>query len=176
MPQRCAVLPRIQPCLSLQPRALPALTAPLISLCDGSANLIIWVFNCRSGWQLTACDTRAGVGPYRCHGCSRSAVSTYLSAQTDKEPQEVLSAPQETLFPCEGDRALAQVAQEGFGVSHLGDTRMPSGRGPGQLAVGGPARGGAWTRWTLEVPSNLSHGVLLYFPRELPSLVKPSVS
>ena len=41
-------------------------------------------------------------------------------------------------FHCEGDRALAQVAQGGCGVSFLGDVQKPFGHGPGQVAVGGP--------------------------------------
>ena len=53
--------------------------------------------------------------------------------------QEVPSEHQETLFYCEGDRALAQVAQRSGGVSHLGDIQKPSGHGPGTVAVGGPA-------------------------------------
>ena len=49
---------------------------------------------------------------------------------------------QETLFDCEGDRALAQVAQGGCGVSLLGDTQKPSGHSPGQPALGHPAGAG----------------------------------
>jgi len=37
-------------------------------------------------------------------------------------------------------QALAQVAQRGCGVSNLEDILKPSGHGPGQLALGGPAR------------------------------------
>lgn len=49
------------------------------------------------------------------------------------ETQEVLSEQQESLFHREGDPALAQVAQEGGGVSILGVIQRPSGHGPGQL-------------------------------------------
>ena len=42
-------------------------------------------------------------------------------------------------FCCEGDRALAQVAQSSGGVSILGDIQKPSGHGPGQPALAGPA-------------------------------------
>ena len=41
------------------------------------------------------------------------------------------------------DQALAQVAQGGCGVSTLGDIQKPSGHGPWQPALGGPA----WARW-----------------------------
>ena len=58
-------------------------------------------------------------------------------AQT--EMQKVPSEHEETLFDCEGDRALAQVAQGGCGVSLLRDTEKPTRHGPGQLALGGPA-------------------------------------
>ncbi|KAK4817982.1 hypothetical protein QYF61_003635, partial [Mycteria americana] len=37
---------------------------------------------------------------------------------------------------CEGDQALAQVAQRGCGVSIPGDTQNPSGHGLGQPALG----------------------------------------
>ena len=47
-----------------------------------------------------------------------------------------------TLFYCEHHWALAQVAQRGCGVSLLGDIQKPSGHGPGQLALGGPAWAG----------------------------------
>ena len=39
----------------------------------------------------------------------------------------------------EGDRALAQIAQGDDGVTILGDIQKLSERGPGQLALGGPA-------------------------------------
>jgi len=39
----------------------------------------------------------------------------------------------------EGDRALAQNDEGGCRVSVLGDIQKPSGRGPRQLAIGGPA-------------------------------------
>ena len=53
--------------------------------------------------------------------------------------QEVPSEHQETLCYCEGDRALAQVAQRGSGVSLLGGIQKPSGHDPGQPGLGGPA-------------------------------------
>ena len=49
------------------------------------------------------------------------------------------SGYRETLFHCEGDQALAQVAQRACGVSILEDIQKPSADGPGQLALGGPA-------------------------------------
>lgn len=51
------------------------------------------------------------------------------------------------VFYCEGDGAVAQVAQRDCGVFILGDIRNPSGCGPGKLAAGGPAYyTGQWTR------------------------------
>jgi len=38
-----------------------------------------------------------------------------------------------------GDQPLAQVVQGGCGVSILGDIQKPSGHGPEQAALGGPA-------------------------------------
>ena len=58
------------------------------------------------------------------------------------ETQEAPSEHQETLFNCEGARVLAQVAQGSGGVSILGGIKKPSGHGPGQPALGGPARAG----------------------------------
>ena len=66
---------------------------------------------------------------------------------------------QETLFCCEDDRALAQVAQGGCGVSTPGDIQKLPGHSPGQLALAGPAS----TRWPPEVPSNFKHSVFLWF-------------
>ncbi|KAK4827053.1 hypothetical protein QYF61_013237 [Mycteria americana] len=36
----------------------------------------------------------------------------------------------------EGDQALSQAAQRGYGFSIIGDIQKPSGRGPGQPALG----------------------------------------
>ena len=44
-----------------------------------------------------------------------------------------------TLCYCEGDPALAQVAQRGCGVSLLQHTQKPSRQDSGQLTLGGPA-------------------------------------
>jgi len=55
------------------------------------------------------------------------------------ETQDVHSEHQERLGYCEGDRAVAQVARRGYGVSIFGDFQKPSGHGPGQLALGDPA-------------------------------------
>jgi len=60
---------------------------------------------------------------------------------------------------CEGDRVLEQVAQRG-----CRDMEKLSGHGPGQLAIGGLAGAGGWTKWLPEVPSNLHHSVTLWYP------------
>jgi len=65
------------------------------------------------------------------HGCS--------------EAEEVSAEPEEELLPSEGDGALAQAAQRGYGVSFSGDIPHPLGRGPVQPAVGDPAWAGGWT-------------------------------
>ena len=61
-------------------------------------------------------------------------------AQTEAE--EVPSEDEEELLPSEGDRALAQAAQGGCGVSFSGDIPAPPGQGPLQPAVGDPASAG----------------------------------
>jgi len=55
------------------------------------------------------------------------------------ETQEGPSKHQETLLHCEGDQALAQVAQGDCGASILGDIQKLPGHGPGQLALAGSA-------------------------------------
>ena len=56
--------------------------------------------------------------------------------------QEIPSEHEETLFHCEGNQGLAQVACGGCVVSILGGIQKLAGHGSGQLAVGGPA----WAR------------------------------
>jgi len=60
-------------------------------------------------------------------------------AQT--EAQEVPSEHEEELLPSEGDGALEQAAQGGYGV-FSGDIQDPSGQSPVQPAVGDPASAG----------------------------------
>ena len=60
-------------------------------------------------------------------------------AQT--EAQEVPSEHEEELLPSEGDGALEQTAQGGFGVS-FGDTEDAPRQGPVQPSVGDPALAG----------------------------------
>lgn len=45
---------------------------------------------------------------------------------------------QGTLFPCEGDQVVAQVAWGGYGVSMLQDIQKSSRCEPGQLALDVP--------------------------------------
>jgi len=61
-------------------------------------------------------------------------------AQT--EAQEAPSKQEEELLHSEGDRALEQAAQRGYGVSLFGDIQDPPGQGPVQPAVGDPALAG----------------------------------
>jgi len=58
------------------------------------------------------------------------------------EAQEVPSEYEEELLPSEGDGALKQVAQRGYGVSLSGDILDLPRRGPVQPAVGDPALAG----------------------------------
>ena len=58
------------------------------------------------------------------------------------EAQEVPSEHEEEFLPSEGDRALAQAAQGGGGVSFSGDIQDLPGQGPLQPTVGDPALAG----------------------------------
>jgi len=60
----------------------------------------------------------------------------------ETEAEEVPSEHEEELLPSEGDGALAQAAQGGYGVSFSGDIQDPTGQGPLQPAVGNPAWAG----------------------------------
>ena len=55
-------------------------------------------------------------------------------------------------FYCEGDWALVQVSQKFCGLSILVNTKKPSGHGPGQPAVGGPAWTGGQDKITSRSP------------------------
>jgi len=63
-------------------------------------------------------------------------------AQTEAE--EAPAEHEEELLPSEGDGALAQAAQGGYGVSFSGDIPAPPGRGAVQPALGDPAWAGGW--------------------------------
>ena len=58
-----------------------------------------------------------------------------MDGPVQTETREVLSERQEILFYCESDRALAQVAQGGCGVSLCGDVRNLIGRGTEKLTL-----------------------------------------
>ena len=79
-------------------------------------------------------------------------------AQTEAE--EAPAEPEEELLPSEGDGALAQAAQRGWGVSFSGDIPAPPGHGAVQPAVGDPALAGGWTGGSPEGPSNPCHSVI----------------
>jgi len=64
-------------------------------------------------------------------------------AQTEAE--EVPAEDKEELLPSEGDGALAQAAQGGYGVSFSGDIPDPPGHGAVQPALGDRAWAGGWT-------------------------------
>ena len=83
----------------------------------------------------------------------------YKGQWAQTEAQEVLSEHEEELLPSEGDRALAQAAQGGCGVSFPGYIQNPHGWGPVQPALGDAASTGGWTRWSPEVPSSPYHSV-----------------
>ena len=59
---------------------------------------------------------------------------------------------EEELLHSEGDRALAQAAQGGCGVSFSGDIPDPPGQGPVQPAVGDPASPGGLDKMTHRGP------------------------
>jgi len=65
-------------------------------------------------------------------------------AQTEAE--EVPSEHEEELLRSEGDGALEQAAQRGYGASFSGHIKKPPGHSSVQPAVGDPALAGGWTR------------------------------
>jgi len=68
------------------------------------------------------------------------------------ETQEVPSEHQKTVLNCEGQGALAQVAQGGCGVSVVGDTQKLPRHSPGQLALGLPVCTGGLDQMTSRSP------------------------
>ena len=73
-------------------------------------------------------------------------------AQTEAE--EAPDEHKQELLHSEGDRALAQAAQRGWGVSFSGDIQDLPAQDRMQPAVGDPTSAGGWTGWPPEVPSN----------------------
>jgi len=82
------------------------------------------------------------MGPNSFSGAQRQDKGQW--AQTEAE--EVPAEHEEELLPSEGDGALEQAAQRGYGVSFSGDIQDPPGQGPVQLALSDPASAGGWTR------------------------------
>lgn len=121
-----------------------------------------WLFKniyqktCQPGKRKIMCDL-ISVNKYLKAWCREDGASSAqgkdkrLWAQT--QPQKVLSQHQQTLFHCEVDWAPAEIALGGCRVSILEDIQKP--------APSGLSWAGGWTRWSLEVPSNLSHLVIL---------------
>ena len=72
---------------------------------------------------------------------TQSVAHGYRKLKAQKSP--VLGSP----LHSEGDRALAQTAQGGCGVSFSGDIQDPPGQHPVQPALGDPLfQQGGWTR------------------------------
>ena len=78
-------------------------------------------------------------------------------AQT--ETQKVASEHQETLFYCEGDRALAQIAKRGHGVS-MGIFKSCLGMVLHSVLSVALLEQRGWTRLPPEAPSNLNNSVI----------------
>lgn len=87
--------------------------------------IIVWKY-LQGGWKEDGAQWCPVMGP---------------EAMAQTGAQEVPSEHEETFLYCENDQILAQVAQ-GYGVSVLRDIPKPSGLGPGQLILGGPAQAG----------------------------------
>ena len=81
-----------------------------------------------------------GRGQTLSSGAQRQDKGQRAQTEAEEDPAE----QEEELLPSEGDRALAQAAQGGCGVSFSGDIQDPPGRGPVQPAVGDPAWAGGW--------------------------------
>lgn len=68
-----------------------------------------------------------------------------------------------TLFYCDGNQALAQLAQKSCGVFLIGDLQRSSGHGPGQPALSVTFWAGGWTWSHPGVSSSLKFSVILCY-------------
>jgi len=79
---------------------------------------------------------------YHCTEVERIPCRQHPGVWGTAEAEEVPSEHEEELVPSEGDRALAQAAQGGCGVSFSGDIPDLPRQGPVQPAAGDPALAG----------------------------------
>ena len=104
----------------------------MIPRCSGAA--------AREGLILDQGWVSGGRGQTHSSGAQRQ--DKRQRAQT--EAWEAPAEPEEELLPSEGDGALAQAAQRGWGVSFSGDIPAPPGRSAVPPALGDPAWAGGW--------------------------------
>lgn len=113
--------------------------------------MVVLQLNSQLQSPCTSSRTSVRVRPSQCVADTNRSIDTeavfshFAVVHSDRtrdstETWEVPSEHQETFFHCEGDHALAQVAQTDGGVSLLAGIHKLSRHCPGQVALGGPAR------------------------------------